>query len=1105
MSNYLQTNKNNPCPVCGDTSAKCRTFTDSPIVLCMDTIDQYSTPHGWKFLGTTSGSYLAGKLVPTNHTHSTDLEWRVERDRRSAAKAATEEIERANLPSLTDRHKLLSNKPHTLTTSQNADLLRRGLFQSEIDDCLSRGYLWAERGGYGIAAIDPETGLIVGGQIAKDDRKPKYTWGIFPGKNKLPETNQNPLPVWKSPDFDTTKPAEIRFCEAFLKPLISALMAWRSNPQVIYIGAGGTNFQDKALERVLSALPSTESLTLYPDAGAVSNHGVMQAYQKLELLLRSIPGKRPPLQVAWWGQYEKPAPDCDELLGTESIVYLSWEKFQQKSRKDVTTIVNQRYLEKIALPLLASSVFTSSPTGTGKTEILEDLVHQFLVMHPDGLADLIGYRNGLLVQTVLRTANKGRVNTVHKFNMEEQQAGWYGFKSLAYCVNSLDQRLDALNRAINEGRKVLIILDEVGFIANHCFGMMKSQPQTVRNFARLLRRIGEGHGYIAGLQANLSEETINFIQELTRKNFPLAIVRNEYKPPTWDVKIIDTYAEGIGGLSPKLLDKGHSIGAANTALEDLKAGKFILVTTSAQKFAETLDTLSNGQGFRLLRVDAYTVAAAREAKKSNDTEEYRLIRQIFKSPKEAIERAKAIGYHGVILTPTAETGVSIDGVNFDHIIEYAPNGTSEAVLQRLARDRNNSTPRSIFATNRAADYRAEVFSSPESVLKGWNINKKQGFNAARVLEVLNSEEQEIYDTEEDELLSIIARYAAQSVAAQNNDRRELNLNIERRLQEDGHSVVRSNTEVSSEFCDLWKIAKTTVADRNFNLFAKSPVIPSDEAHEVIKGGRATREKLYSAQKTIKLESYPGLDLNDVGLVERLIFNDRGAALSYITQTWMLKNPAVAQQIDRACWKAHLERGIVWAPSLKREALKSQTLADTGILEIIELEEYCETTPEVMKLRAYCIQNSYQLRRVCGYAAAFNESHSGIRMVGWILARLNYKQRVSRKQSVELKAREKKEQIRHWKVIDLNKGDRTLVEAALTQKWEALEPLQDKEYTHDSHDFSVINQDRKIVTIPTIEPDEPKTYGLKIVSDSDDSETYEYIPTPEELAEWEVSA
>ena len=283
------------------------------------------------------------------------------------------------------------------------------------------------------------------------------------------------------------------------------------------------------------------------------------------------------------------------------------------------------------------------------------------------------------------------------------------------------------------------------------------------------------------------------------------------------------------------------------------------------------------------------------------------------------------------------------------------------------------------------------------------------------------------------------------------------------------------------------------------------MLPIDEAREVIKGGRATREKLYSAQKTIKLESYPGLNLDDTDLVHRLIFDKRGAALSYITQTWMIKNPAVAQQIDRACWKAQLGRGIVWAPSLKREALKSQTLTDTGILEILKLEEYCETTPEVMKLRAYCIQNNYQLRRVCGYAAAFDESHSGIRMVGWILGRLNYKQRVNRKQSVELKAGEKKEQVRYWKVIDLNKDDRTLVEAALAQKWETLEPLQDKEYTPDSHDFSVINQDRKIVTIPTKEPDEPKTYGLKLISELDDSDTYEYIPSPEEMAEWGIAA
>ena len=1090
---YFPSSKSNSCPVCDDTTGKCRTVVDSEIVLCMRTLDQFSAPTGWKFLGTTTGGYFAGKLAPIDGStpQKTTLERRVEQDERAIKRA----IERADLPSLTDRHNRLSAKSHTLTTAQNTDLLRRGLTQVEIDWCLSQGYLWAERNGYGIGAIDPVTELIVGGQIARDDRSPKYIW-LLPGQTHLPETGQNPLSVWKSPDFDPTKPADIRFCEGFLHSLISALKSWRSDMQVVYIGAAGATFQDQTLARVLGALPDG-TMTLYPDAGAVSNRGVMTSYQSLNKLICPTVESPQRLKVAWWGQLDKTHPDCDELDGTESIEILPFWQFQQKTRALVTTVVTQQYLEPIALPSSPGNLFVSSPTGTGKTEIVEDLISQFFTRYPDGLADLIGYRNGLLLQTVSRIASKGRVNTVHKFNMDLSSGGWNGANSLAYCLNSLDQRLDALHKAIDSGRKIFLVLDEVGFIVSHWLELMKSQPQTGLNFARLLRRIGEGHGFIAGLQANLRDTPIALIQELTRESFPLSIVRNEYQGEGWKTQIIST-------LSKKEQATNHDAGlnAAQTALEGVSQGSFTLITTSSQEWLERLDAAFHSQGFKLLRVDALTVAES----SARATIAHQLIQQLFKEPREAIERAKTLGYHAIGITPTAETGVSIDGVNFDQIIEYAPVGTSEAALQRLARDRNNSTPRSIFATNRAADYRADVGSSAESILKKWALNSKQGFNAAQVLEVLNSEEQETYATEQDELLSILVRHAARSVVEGNNDRRELNLNIERRLLEDGHSVERLITEISSEFRDLWKIAKATIADRNCNLFAKSPVIPIDNAREVIRAGNATRERLYSAQKTIKLENYPGLDLDKLDLVQRLIFDNRGAVLSAITQTWMLKNPAVAQQIDRACWKGQIGRGIIWAPSLKREALKSQTLADTGILEILELEEYSETTPGVIELRSYCIQNHTQLRRICGYAAAFDESHSGIEMVSWVLRRLNYKQAVTRKFGA------RGEQVRFWRAIDLNEGDRTLVEAALHQKWDSLEPAHSNDSTIGSHDFSVINHIRKMMptglNLPPLPPENrihPATYGLQIVSESDDSVTYEYIPTPEERLEWGLAS
>ena len=1041
-SKFNPTKKSNSCPICSDISGKCRTQDHSPIVFCGN-LGRGEAPSGYHYVRPSKNFWNI--FAPDDQESSGSnwqawLEARVERDR---IKAEHEVIKRAALPSLEWRHALLSAKTHTLTPNQNSDLLRRGLTQSEIDVCLSNGWLWQEWGGYGIGAIDPVTGFIVGGQLAKDNRDPKYKW-LLHGQTHLPETNQNPLSVWVSPQFDRTKPYKLCLSEGFLKPLISALIAWRSDTQKIWIGAAGGQFENAALSRVLSAFPDAASTTLYPDGGAVVNPNTMRLY-------RSLSESVPSLQVAWWGQWIKEVnSDCDERTGKEEIFSLDWKTFSKLRQSDDRRSIDRQYLPPIKLPstgLLA----INSPTGSGKTEIIEDILYQFFQRHPNGLADAIGYRNNLLIQTTKRINSKGRVNITHKHEMGPDSGGYSNALSLAYCLNSLDQRLEALHKAMDEGRSVLILLDEVGFIVSHWLEMMKSQPQTGMNFARLLRRIGEGHGYIVGLQANLATLPIDLLQEITGLNFPLTLIENTYQGEAWRVNLRSSLSKK--GTPSNVLS---NLGAGQTVLEALQSGKFPLVTTSGQEWLERLDTVVTGQDFKILRIDRYTVAASRAAGQLA-TSEQKLILLLSKNPKQAIEQARTLGYNAIGLTPTCETGISIDGIHFDLIIEYAPVGTSEAALQRLARDRNNSTPRIVFATDRAADYRADINSDPDRILKSWRLNARQGFNAARVAESLTSDETTTLTTNADDLLRILSTYAARDLARSNSDKSALNQNIEAQLTAAGHQVERDVMEISPAFRELWKSAKATIVDRNHKTFAAEAVITLDKAHETLRAGSGTREQIYSAQKTLTLESYPGLDLDNPDLVGRLIFDRRGAALAAYTQAWMLKNPAVAQQIDRACWKGQLGRGIIWAPSLKREALKVQTLVDTGILEVLAVEEYSEDTPEVQILRSHCIQNRYHLRRVCGYAAAFDESHSGIEMVGWILRRLGHKQAVSRKVGG------RGEQVRYWKAADQNPDDRALVEAALAVKWESVEPLQSGNSTIGSHDFSVLKPDREIVT------------------------------------------
>jgi hypothetical protein len=113
------------------------------------------------------------------------------------------------------------------------------------------------------------------------------------------------------------------------KPFITAQL--RSQ---IIIGAAGGNFAAspetlKSYLDTLSAELGTRQLTLYPDAGAISNSHVMRQYRRLKELVTRWGLS---LRVAWWNQIDKNADlDADELLAAgrgEEIEEITWSQFE---------------------------------------------------------------------------------------------------------------------------------------------------------------------------------------------------------------------------------------------------------------------------------------------------------------------------------------------------------------------------------------------------------------------------------------------------------------------------------------------------------------------------------------------------------------------------------------------------------------------------------------------------------------------------------------------------------------------------------------------------------------------------------------------------------
>jgi hypothetical protein len=136
MGNFISTNRNNPCPVCGDTRGKCRHVHDSPdMTLCMTVTDSHSTPPGFKFIKMSKDGLWGILIRDEGASDEGKEEWIRQLWLNQQQRLKEEKSRLAQLLSETERdrniHHLLSSL--SLSSSHREDLRRRGLSEKLID------------------------------------------------------------------------------------------------------------------------------------------------------------------------------------------------------------------------------------------------------------------------------------------------------------------------------------------------------------------------------------------------------------------------------------------------------------------------------------------------------------------------------------------------------------------------------------------------------------------------------------------------------------------------------------------------------------------------------------------------------------------------------------------------------------------------------------------------------------------------------------------------------------------------------------------------------------------------------------------------------------
>ena len=325
----IASSKRNPCPICEKTHG-CK-ISDN-LIMCLRGDSNWSIP-GWKYLKPLRGG-MGGLFGADSGERQ---EYRPEQQPKAAKPS--------NITPLTDEQldrearKIL--KQLGLSAKHREQLHGRGLTDEQIDQ---RGFKSVDRyQEFNLISISPNfpgmgdkgtlansgsgilipirniKGLIIGFQLARDDREPKYQW--LWGSSDRRVSGELPLQFLKlnsSPDLN--------IIEGTLKPLPAAHLH-----NINVLGAGGVNWHGSKKE--FKAIVDSKNFDLYilnPDTGCKANHHVMGAYRELYLFLKKLGVT---LYIRDWGQGDRPKSDKVDIdeIDTETfnnariISYIEWD------------------------------------------------------------------------------------------------------------------------------------------------------------------------------------------------------------------------------------------------------------------------------------------------------------------------------------------------------------------------------------------------------------------------------------------------------------------------------------------------------------------------------------------------------------------------------------------------------------------------------------------------------------------------------------------------------------------------------------------------------------------------------------------------------------
>jgi hypothetical protein len=1079
-SKFVQLKGN--CPICLGEHKSCK--QNDELIHCRS---HNEPPQGYDFVGIDAINFAMYAPARDNAKPYDHEAARANREAREAEKAKQHQQFIDSLPSLEERDRKIKSYSKKLNNAHNADLIRRGLTQDESDFAASNHWLFGGlQGGYGIAAYDPISRLLCGAQRANDDRSngKKYTWGVFTGENQLKETGENPLFVWVSPDFDSSKPYQVKFCEGALKSLIRAFFEWRSNPQIIVIGGAGGIFGSNSLDRVLRAYPDATNHTLLPDADSqnINKLNLLRAYGNLAAAI-------PSLKFADWQQWQATkqggGKDCDETYGTDAFngyelrspqdwlsffddakllkerdrALAHWQK--NKAYTPNIRLNSQTVFDGIPIPNLNTTVAIKSDFGTQKTRgMLPHLAHWQALGYKVILG---GYRNALLKQTVKVW---GEVLTNFMLMKVDPTYIRMAGQHLAACLDQFTRN----KCQPQDFDKSILALDETDQVELHALtsGTLKDNRSEVYS---LLCEAIKRADVIYLMSAGLTDATVKFIADI-RGGGAVIKYQNDFINNQKFILVDDIRGENdkIETSSRAITRTMINTHANAIATNPSQLAMCIVCDSQNELKALELEFIKLGLGDVTFRYDSET----------SDTKQGESF--AVNSEKFILENSIKI----LLISPSGNSGISIEIDNYFGAVYALYFGVIDvdSFLQMPMRVRDLTVPRYIASPQCVTSFGEGVQKlMPENIetsihefIDDFGRLSLEGLPIEdRLTKLLNS----ITDMA---LNDLQFKRFAQITASQNYEKANLRDCVERRLNDLGHSFTTIEGGADDDFIKALKNSKDEVKTIEAIAVFESENITIEAAKAKLKTDCPYPERLKIEKALIK-ETLPKIENSEIFSADFIKFI-RSTDKDFLRQLdlrYLALNPDItkAKALDRAAYFLSCDEKLcpqdVRSPLPYLEALKT-----SGALDLINYQgDDLHGDHETVKAIVKTLSTATNIRRL-GFKQGKKESN--IQFLSRVLSKLGYgtnKARYSKDRGCWLYAIADKSKQRFEKVFESKAHTFLDIEAAIATRYRAYKTSK------KLHDFEqILEQKTGVLETPqTIDTyrenqDHPQTDFIK---------------------------